>query len=776
MSFVLSKENVLEHLRERQIEFEASSATIEPKLAKNFNLLVTSDRQQFLVKQEPHTHQDDRKGDLYHEWKLHQVIQTSGLKTLHPLISELMDYDVDRDIAVFRYLPNYRDLSEFYDSTSDFPTQIAIALGRTLATIHHGTIDQTELQTIAESAEDDVEESDRDESVEHVEDFGLLTPACLGTTSTAGLKFYQLYQRYESLGQAIAHLNETIEPCCLTHQDLKLNNILLHQHWAKQADPTQTAPNDVAMIRLIDWEKWEWGEPAADLGALVADYLKLWLQSLLISRGMDIELSLRLAERPLEQLQPSLISLVAAYLQQFPGVIDRFPNFLSRVMQFAGLSLIESIRASLHYYEPFGNCEICLLQVAKSLLCSPIAAFESIFGQPIDTIANAPLEFSPVPLETASPILHSVKFPEASHQSYPGWQLINSPNNISSDSQNWLIDIAQKIKIYSPARIEHCDYEPLHLPESIEQQYQQLPPALQTQHLSCQLWNYLYRIYWSGEQVPRSAPSNPPLLQPLQNDQYRGINAAFYTQLHQANQGTGYWDPDWQVEAMTQTGWIVQKQGLKLWIDADRFTQQLSDQPRIGDRITIQLPKNRIEERYYVAIGNAGGVNHTKILQICFNLPETAIALAMQQITQALNPLQIPFNFAVRFDPADYVCRDTGILEIAASHYNQVRPILEQLYQTERSAFRPEIPQFMKALAPGIGLAEKPIGDSLGEYCCRLIAEALIQCWQQGHTTSEAKIKAIQQGFEQQGLDWQYPYLNPGSTDIYEFQVMFEQQ
>nr|WP_317107356.1 hypothetical protein [Chroococcidiopsis sp. SAG 2025] len=54
-----------------------------------------------------------------------------------------------------------------------------------------------------------------------------IEPGVFGEVSSDGLKFFKLYQRYDSLGKAIASLGEAFEPCCLTHNALKLNNILL---------------------------------------------------------------------------------------------------------------------------------------------------------------------------------------------------------------------------------------------------------------------------------------------------------------------------------------------------------------------------------------------------------------------------------------------------------------------------------------------------------------------------------------------------------------------
>jgi thiamine kinase-like enzyme len=198
-----------------------------------------------------------------------------------------------------------------------------------------------------------------------------ITPEIFGIVPADGLKFFALYQRYDSLGQAMAELGKAFKPCCLTHNDLKLNNILLQTDWEHSSDN---------IVRLIDWERSAWGDPAFDLGMLIASYLQIWLSSLVISQALSIEESLRLASTPLEKIQPAIAALSLAYLDVFPEIIQERPDFWQRVVQFAGLALIQQIQAMIQYQKSFGNTGICLLQVAKTLLCRPEQSMQTVFG------------------------------------------------------------------------------------------------------------------------------------------------------------------------------------------------------------------------------------------------------------------------------------------------------------------------------------------------------------------------------------------------------------
>ena len=126
----------------------------------------------------------------------------------------------------------------------------------------------------ASSADED--ENPDDAATELVPDLShdleVITPEIFGMVSADGLKFYELYQRYESLSQAIRELNTAYEPCCLIHNDLKLSNVLLHLEWETLPFPfasidrfrldslSSSKIGKDYPIRLIDWEKWIWGE------------------------------------------------------------------------------------------------------------------------------------------------------------------------------------------------------------------------------------------------------------------------------------------------------------------------------------------------------------------------------------------------------------------------------------------------------------------------------------------------------------------------------------
>jgi Phosphotransferase enzyme family len=371
MVFILSSRNAFNYLVESGLceQKEQALSQIESKSVKNFNLLVSCPNHcQFLIKQERHDLDGKTHEEFVKEWRIHQLVQNfPELSPLKSMISEAIHFDPTHSIIVLKYLSDYGDLDDFYTQQQNFPPIVAEKVGEMIARIHTATINREDYKQFL------CHDSDIDKPPNFMRGLERIRIGIFSEVSIENLKFFKLYQRYESLGLAIAELKTAFCRCCLIHNDLKLDNILLAHEWESASSP----------IRLIDWEKFTWGDPAADLGRLIAAYLKIWLGSLIVSTDIDVQTALSVATTPLEAIQPSIVALVTAYLRIFPEIFELRPDFLNRVMQFTGLALIQNIGVSIQYHEPFDNIGICMLQVATTLLCYPQQSISMILGTPV---------------------------------------------------------------------------------------------------------------------------------------------------------------------------------------------------------------------------------------------------------------------------------------------------------------------------------------------------------------------------------------------------------
>ncbi|MGA7935592.1 MAG: aminoglycoside phosphotransferase family protein, partial [Kovacikia sp.] len=316
-----------------------------------------------------------------------------------------LHFDAENSILVVHYLADHRDLADFYIKESVFPPAIAASLGAMLAVFHRTTLERQDYRDVFQKKSDETITNQPANLAKGLQRIG---PEIFGQAPDDGIKFYALYQRYDSLGIAIAELCESFYPCCLTHNDLKLNNILLPINWeeliadSSLVDPRlleESGGDRFVPLKLIDWERSTWGDPAFDLGMLIASYLSNWLGSLAVSKSIPIEEALRLAMTPLEVVQPSIAALGMAYFGHFPEILQQRPDFLQRVVQFSGFCLIQTILSMLQYQKTFGNTGICMLQVAKTLLCRPEQSVPTVFGMEAAELTR----LSPSPVGVSGP-------------------------------------------------------------------------------------------------------------------------------------------------------------------------------------------------------------------------------------------------------------------------------------------------------------------------------------------------------------------------------------
>jgi thiamine kinase-like enzyme len=380
MPTILDTGNVFEYLANLNYcnvsDKDKSNVTVIP--AKNFNLLITlANGTNLLVKQELHNDQGQTKSEFWLSWRIQLIAQEFSEfgDKISIFLPNLLYFDPDNSILVVEYLASYHDLYNYYTQNNQFSINIARSIGQLLASFHSQTFQQLEYRQFLDQQLEPKAGSKNIEklnpAIDIIDRLSRITPSIFQVMPVDCLQFFKLYQRFPSLSQAIFDLGNAISPSCLVHNDLKINNILLDLDWQS---PTSQ------IIKLIDWERADWGDPAFDLGCLLGSYLEIWLDGLVISRNLSVNESLQLATTPLELLQPSLFTIVHSYLAEFPAIISVRPDYLDRVIQFAGLSLIQRIEIMIDENRIFDNRGMVILQVAKQLICTPQAAMNTLFG------------------------------------------------------------------------------------------------------------------------------------------------------------------------------------------------------------------------------------------------------------------------------------------------------------------------------------------------------------------------------------------------------------
>jgi HopA1 effector protein family len=357
------------------------------------------------------------------------------------------------------------------------------------------------------------------------------------------------------------------------------------------------------------------------------------------------------------------------------------------------------------------------------------------------------------------------------------------PNLKSTPLQTALEDIVNQIQIDSNFCIRHPNYQPVELPAPSIERFQKLPTELQSKYLAQMLQGFLYGIYYNGSLKKALALDNSLkpsyLYQDLENNTFLGVDIDFYDRLHQSNQGQGYFDPGWQIIASeTEDILVVTKGGLTLHANVKTHLPPENKNSTIGDMVAIRLPKNRVQNGFYMAVGDVGARQSDAqerkdiTVRIYFNLTAEGAIAIMKSLTTELNQLAIPFSFKALYNSADYGRHDSAVLYFDSRHYEIVKQVLETIYSQHQDHFQPEIPLFTKQLAPGLALAEEPdhkfsSKDSFGTNRCQIIANGLLAANLEENNTPKSRLNAIANEFNLLGIELERCYLNANSEDIY---------
>ncbi|MBG1267508.1 T3SS effector HopA1 family protein [Nostoc sp. WHI] len=359
-------------------------------------------------------------------------------------------------------------------------------------------------------------------------------------------------------------------------------------------------------------------------------------------------------------------------------------------------------------------------------------------------------------------------------------QLLNSPQTqletgLTGQLLDVLQDIVRKIEIKSDFSIHHPDYKPLELPFEAIERFQKLPTQMQQKYLSLQLRSFLYGIYYNGSMQSTLAldgeENDLPL--DLENNTVLGVDVGFYKRLHESNFGKGYFDPGWSVlKEETDGSLAVSKGGLRLHIERNKHLQPTEVAAVVGDSVAIQMPKNLVQNGFYMAVSNVASKSHENLVRVYFNFSPEGAVVVMGSLTRRLNAISIFFHFKVLYNPDDYKRYDSGVLYFEKGNYEVVQQVLEAVYAENQSHFQPEVPLFTMQLAPGLGLAEEPdqkfgVQESFGMNRCQIVANGLLEAWYQGDESIEGRMQAIIKQFSSLGIDLQRPYVNANSEDIY---------
>ena len=352
----------------KNIKFDA-------KCSKPFKWVFdrSDNKKRFVVKQAPQLSSLLNENLVRNEWCIYSYLQSNqNLTYLLSLIPEVLNFDRENLIIVYQTPSNYLTLENHYQNQAMFSNLIAEVLGISLAKMHRYTM------VFKEQFRNFIAKSNNNglhyqlSHPDYLSDciVSRIYPESLKKTPTESWAFFAKFQHSGNINTVVKELILNHRHCCLTHNNIQFNSILIPIEWEKLF--SSNSDFERSPIKLIDWEACSWGDPAYDLGKTITGYFLLWIDSMLVHPAIEIKKSIRSATISLETILASISAMTKAYIKTYPEILEFYPEFIERSIQFAGLGLIYQILAGFQpHQESCFSRQTVYYYIATQLLSRP---------------------------------------------------------------------------------------------------------------------------------------------------------------------------------------------------------------------------------------------------------------------------------------------------------------------------------------------------------------------------------------------------------------------
>ena len=221
MAIRLNYQNLFNYLLTAKVcqENELKNTKIEVKLSRNFHWVLNLFNYTIVVKQASRHRKYYSKKHVEHEWLISSFFNSvSDLFEDYSITSEIIHFDGDNSIIIYKYPKNYIDLNSFYEDNTAFSAENAKLIGRTLAKLHYKSRNSQECYKFMSSLTAD--------NFHHqllYDDYFLcrIQPEDFSKLPVEVLNFMVFYQKCDKLREAVTELVTHHRHCCLIHNNLQ---------------------------------------------------------------------------------------------------------------------------------------------------------------------------------------------------------------------------------------------------------------------------------------------------------------------------------------------------------------------------------------------------------------------------------------------------------------------------------------------------------------------------------------------------------------------------
>jgi Ser/Thr protein kinase RdoA (MazF antagonist) len=286
-----------------------------------------------------------------HEARVYESLTASG-DGMSAWLAPFHGYDAERGVLALGLVPDGRDLRAHQLRTRRFSAELGASLGRALGTLHRKT-------ALPQPSTD--QRSAPWALTVHRPDLSLFRDA-----SAAAIELIKTVQRAPGFADELDALRDGWRATSLVHNDVKWDNCIVYARGS-----TARARG----LKLIDWEAAAHGDPAWDIGSALSHYLSFWLFSIPITGAAPPASWPRLAEHPLERMQPAMRGCWDAYAKSC-GAADE----LERTVRYAAARLVQTAFEAAQMSDQLTSGLVLHLQLALNMLRRPREAAIHVLG------------------------------------------------------------------------------------------------------------------------------------------------------------------------------------------------------------------------------------------------------------------------------------------------------------------------------------------------------------------------------------------------------------
>lgn len=189
--------------------------------------------------------------------------------------------------------------------------------------------------------------------------------------SGGGIEVIRVIQAVKDVADVLDQLTDQSKGSAVIHGDVRGDNFLL---------PAGAGPRRERSLKIIDFELATLGDPAIDVGWMLADYLSQWIFSLPLIAGYSPDRFDAIARWPLWKVQPLMRSFWRRYVLSMGLNRSQSIQFRSRAMKHCGARLLHLALETTYASTDITRSQLYLLQVGTNILLDPEVACVELLG------------------------------------------------------------------------------------------------------------------------------------------------------------------------------------------------------------------------------------------------------------------------------------------------------------------------------------------------------------------------------------------------------------